>query len=373
MSKTVSIPKTQPNSKGATDPALTLARKNQKRINNGSRKKVNRRKKGPRRGNMDGLNSNTRQMIAMNKVHPCVTHYASALMDPQGTPAGACVPWGYPIPSQRVKSFGRGTFALGTTGYGYCYANLVVSNDSTAVVATTATSVGGTSTALNAFTNLNTGNLTKLPFSTAQLATNTTGRLVAYMLRVRYAGTESGRNGIVSTLEQPVSNSQLYAQSYDNFVYETTLKNERPPPDGRWHEIKYTGPTSSALASFNSGSLWAGAGNQAHLIAFIAGAAGDKYEWEVYGHFEYAGENAQGAAMTHVEPEGYGHVLAAAKSVATSQPMSGTNYKSGFAEFARMAGSTVWNLVKSYGMDMAASIISPSLLPVSRGIRMLTN
>jgi hypothetical protein len=138
------------------------------------------------------------------RVPECAAMYAAALVDPFDTPAGACVPADlFPLPSSKTKTFIRGKFALGTTGFGCIFARPVSANDAQSVVGTTAASVGGSATLLSAFTNTTAQLATQVPYTTAQLTEGVGARVVACGLRIKYIGQLMSRNGVVLSYEDP--------------------------------------------------------------------------------------------------------------------------------------------------------------------------
>lgn len=350
------IYKEQPRLKASTNPSLTQGRINSAQLKQNKRPK---RKKNPQQRTLQ--QQNVKQMIQMNPVHPCIAQYCSALVDPRNTPRGACIPWGFPTPSSREKVSNRGTFQLGTTGQGFCYMTLAIANDVASVVTTTAASVGTNATVPTAFTAKTSNVWGKLPYSNAVLNGNNNGRFVAGGIRIRYAGTEAARNGIVTCYEG--QNTSPTAFAYTQWGGDINAKNERPPPDGSWHSCYYSGPQNSSYVNFNISTNWTGLAPP--LILYVQGVAGDLYEWEGYAHFEYTGDNIPGVTMTHSDPDGYAKVLEATKKTVVSEPNSDNTAKSTFFDFFKNAGSSIMNYVKKEGMSMALETVSNYLLPGS--------
>lgn len=352
------IYKEQPRLQAATNTALTNSKINSQQI---ARKKTKKKRTKNRKSEINMAVKNPAVRSLMKSVHPCIAQYCSALVDPRNTPEGACVPWGFPLPSYRVKVSARGTFQLGTTGQGFAYMAIPMSNDTGSIITTTVTSVGTNATAPNAFTNRTNNLLSKLPYNAAQLnAGNLTCRFVAGGIRIRYAGTEASRNGIVTSFE----GQQLVpaVSPYTTWGGDINTRNERPPPDGSWHSCYYSGPQNSAMVNFTTSATW---GANAPLIIYVQGVAADLYEWECYQHIEYQGDTVPGVTMTHSDPVGYAQVLEATKKTTTSEPVSDNNALSTFTEFMRNAGSSVFNYVKQQGMSMALESVSNYLLPGS--------
>jgi hypothetical protein len=362
----------------ASNVPLELALQNRKMITAINRKNYNnsqsrKPKKNTNRKRNNNKNLSVGAQHLLGGPHPCVAHYASALADPEGTPAGACVPFGFPTPTQRIKNMLRGTMRLGTTGQGYVYCNMPIANNATAIQATTVTSVGTASTALDSFTNTLGFNAVKLPYTAGQLNTTNTGRVVSQVLKVRYTGTEAGRNGVVTTIEQPTTTTtRLNVANGNTILQMTSSLNERPSPTGEWHVVKYTGPSTPPQASLQPSSLWDT--YLAQLVVFVNGVAGDSYEWEFFGHYEFNGQDVAGTEVSHADPGMFAKVVEAFKDITTGSPLNDTNAKGGFVNFMREAGGSVYNYIKKQGMSMALSTISGAFLPGSGpAVRMLTN
>lgn len=293
-------------------------------------------------------------------VHSCSLHYGSAIADPEFTLGGACVPSGFPIASQKVKTFVRGTFNLGTTGQGFALFQPALANDNNnAVVTTSSTSVGTAATALSSFTNLTSTAFAHLPFTTAQLAsaTNTLkGRFVAGMLKVRYAGNESSRNGTVVTLEEP-SHSDLSGTSGSGLSNFISSLAERPPPDGSWHTVCWSGPKSPTDYNWVTTASQTGT---APLVCFVNGTANDKYEFEAYIHTEYAGSIVMNATASHVDEKGFAGVVEAMANASGAQPLNEKAAPGAFRSFLDTVGANI-NAIATLG-ETVTSLISPKLL-----------
>jgi len=322
-------------------------RKPQKKNNKNQKKKNNKN------------NKNKNQLVRRLKApHECIVHYASALMDPVNTPQGACIPYGFPIPSQRVKVFARGNLQLGTTGVGFCAAGPQLAKDNAAVTYTLTGSVGTMTTALSSFTGLGTQSLGQLPYSDSNLNSGQNpkeGRVVSLGLRVRYAGTESGRNGTVIMVEE-TNHANLMVAQPTNIVANISALSQRPAPDGSWAYVFYSGPVNQTETTFANSVA-----TVYILAAIIQGQKDDLWEWEVYEHVEYAGNAISGAVATHIDPQGYAHVVEAAKDAAITQPLApSTSYES-FLSFLQAAGSTAASVISGIPSGTLNQILSPVL------------
>jgi len=109
--------------------------------------------------------------VAM-KVSDCAMRYMATMCNPFEAEPGACVPCDlFPLPSQKIRAFTRGTFQLGTTGFGFIQYNPCAGNDAACATFSTSTSVMTSTTALSAVTNTATTLFTSLPYTAAQITT----------------------------------------------------------------------------------------------------------------------------------------------------------------------------------------------------------
>jgi len=178
--------------------------------------------------------------------------YLLSLLDPTSEESrGACIPSGFPMPSQKVRAYCRGSFNVGTTGNGFIAFRPMIVNDAIALTFTGSASVGDAGTILSAFTNLASDSFNKLPFTTAQVVTNATvaGRVVSACLRVRYAGTESSRAGLITTIEHP-DHGSLYGISANDIAQFENAYRERPSGDGLWTQVNWSGPGSPSEVEY---------------------------------------------------------------------------------------------------------------------------
>lgn len=356
-----------------TNKALTIAEKDHKDLIN-LKRSIKRSNKPKTQRTVKPRSQTRRPNDAFHKsVSHCALSYASALADPIGTPTGACIPFGFPLPSQKVKVSARGTFNLGTTGVGYAQWNPAFTNDTVAVITTQATSVGTVGTSPTSFTNLVNTNLIKNVFTTAQMTNSVNpigGRIVSGLLRIRYAGTEANRNGIVTTFEEP-SHRNMTSTPISTIISSQQTLNERPPPDGAWHSVFYSGPAGQGEINFASttgitpGAYW----------AIVQGIANDLYEWEIYQHLEFNGALVIAASASSIDANGYALAVDAMKSISSIVPLSESNSFSAFSTFLKSAGTTMKSVITDIGLPSLASLISPALMGPARsaGRLMLTD
>lgn len=300
---------------------------------------------------------------------PCTQKYAASLLDPSSDASrGACVPSGFPIPSQKARSFIRGTMSTGTAGNGYILWSPTLVNDANNVIYTSAANTAALGDALTnaSYTASNvTGQQTKLPYTTAQLASGTVqGRIVSGCIRVRYAGPEDSRSGIITMLEDP-DHLALNGYTPAQIASFEGANRERPNGDGAWSQVNWSGPSKEAEVEYVQTPQQ---NNAVNCIAILvnstvnnAGALGAAaFEFEAWVNVEYIGRDVQGKTDNQNDQSGMDRILSAAKAVAgTAQQSlnpSATQTVMGKVFAAKPGGTMVGNALQS-----AASAIHPAL------------
>lgn len=267
--------------------------------------------------------------------HPmCTRLYAASLVDPSGISSkGACLPAGFPMPSQKIRVFSRGFLSTGTTGDGYIVWKPSLANDVADTTSfTSATSVGTAATAFNAFTNLQSSAMSKIPYTTAQLTGNQVqGRLVSGCIRVRYSGTEDARAGVVSLFEDPDHLTTVTSTANGISLFDSCGK-QRTYGDGAWHQINWSGPCKQDEQEYLNTALFA---TFTHVISINgtmtgAGALGPApFEWECWQNLEYLGRDVIGKTNNTLDPQGTSQVISDAKKIQSqSDPLNPTTGKS---------------------------------------------
>jgi len=273
-------------------------------------------------GSVRALNQR-RQYI---KVEDCTAQYAISLLDPTSEQGrGACIPTGFPMPSQKNRAYVRGTFNTGTTGDGFILFRPIMVNDQIALTFSGSASVGNASTAFSAYTNIASDNFSKLPFTTAQLVTNkeVAGRVVSACLRVRYAGTEASRAGLITTIEHP-DHQNISGLSINDIGQFESAYRERPNPDGQWAQVNWSGPTQPREIEYVNDANASDSTIATSVLAIgVNGTAVNaSYEYEAWINVEYIGKITTGKTLNKVDEQGYGNVLQSVKSVAGTKSLT---------------------------------------------------
>jgi len=257
----------------------------------------------------------------------CALLYGKSLVDPSGENSkGACLPVGFPMPSQKIRAFVRGFISTGTTGDGFISWTPVLANDAICTTFTTATSVGTATSLLtgggSGFTNTATAVMSKLPYTGAQITGGAVqGRLVSGCLRTRYAGNENVRSGVVSLFEDP-DHLSIATQSAQSISLFDSCGKERVYGTGDWHQINWSGPRKMQETEYREVASYIGFPVIAIAINGTLNGAGTPgpatFEYEIWENLEYLGRDVVGKTANHMD-EGLSKTLMTAAMDAQSQ------------------------------------------------------
>lgn len=305
-------------------------------------------------------------------VPECSIHYIDSLFDPFNTSDGVCIPCDlFPLPSQKIKTIFRGVLNLGTTGYGWVGFTPCTANDQIAISVTSTTSVGGSATLLNAFTNIGTGVFSQLPYAVADFNAGTVqARVVACGLRVRYSGAEQTRQGLYVACEEQ-DMQELRTRSYNTIKDIPQAYTSRPSGDGSWDAmVNYSGPVFPGLLEFRGAGFspdnYLPFGGLYPFVIAMQGAANDAIEFEIVQHIEYIGQKVQGKTVSHADPTAYGKVIEATKAVSALKPLTPPDEPSAFSKFIRSIADAAPKLIQ-FGLGVAQSIATKNPLPMIAG------
>jgi len=198
------------------------------------------------------------------KVSDCSMRYMAALCNPFLAEPGACVPCDlFPLPSQKIRAFTRGSFQLSTShGVGFILAAPCSANNTAALAFTTAGSIFDTGTLVNStITNNQTQLLAGLPYTTAQVSALVQARVVSMGLRIRYAGTEASRSGTIVAYEdqdhQGLGSPGGASTNYNSIQLNTSAMVSRPSGDGAWDAcVCSSGPCTPLELEFSNNGAY---------------------------------------------------------------------------------------------------------------------
>jgi len=312
---------------------------------------------------------NQQIQYAMPQIQDCTKHFIRALYDPFTTPAGVCIPCDlFPLPSQKSKAVIRGSFNLGTTGFGYVAFTPSVCNDVISLIATSNVSVGGAATGFNAFTALGNTYFTKLPYTNNDIVVNKTvsARIVACGVRIRYAGKETDRRGIYNALESG-EHEDLYFSNFNSVnsdFAQTTVS--RPTGTSDWDAtVCNSGPVQPGELEFSNIALPLGPNSSGVTTPFIiacSGNAGDQLELEAVIHVEYIGKAVDSKTPSHSDSAGYGRAIQVSKADAAQSAHAPEQGPSAWNKFTQMVMEDAPKLI-GLGRGIAQSLSSGSPFP----------
>lgn len=315
------------------------------------------------------------------KLSHCASEYAQALANPYTGPL-ACVPNFPALPTRKVRTWARGTFATGTAGFGYIVMSPMRAcvNDTVFLMSSFSTYTG-TTIDVTLPTNPGVGSHTaNADYVTANIGPSNQlvqPRLVAAGLRVRYIGTELDRGGQLVGLMEP--NHQSLAGV--NFgTVDGYPESRRLPPTRTWCSLLYRpvdGGDLNFFATTIPGAFAVDGDNYMAWCVQAPGAAVCTLEFEAYCVFEYIGRDVRGKTPSHVDNVGFGAVHAATQlhedllRPNTRDPTAlAKEFKSASAEYAGRATTTVqkhhatgpsgfdWASVGAAAMDIGKGLLS---------------
>lgn len=280
--------------------------------NSKSKKKVANANRKPKRQRRVRQRVATREAMAIN-LAPCSVRYAQSVLDPFNYVANElpCIPDSSDAPTFKGSMIAQGTFATGTTGFGYVtvapYATSL--NNVASILHTTSGYAGSTLTGTYNATGVSTSFMSRAPFSTVGFPI---GRLVALGLRIRYIDTElarGGRVGVASASDASNTDDTLNGLSSDELFSRPNSISK--PVDRRWHQVTYRPraiDNEFYKCGVDRGFSASGSAANAQLAIFIEGQPAAKFEYAVVAYWEYkpSGINSVPATTkSHVDPVGY--------------------------------------------------------------------
>lgn len=231
--------------------------------------------------------------------------YCHALCDPfDAAPCG--VPLSPIVMTQKTKVYAKGICYTGTAGFGYVNARPCggAANNSGAVFYSDASYPGnvvhnGTS---------GTGQLvavTNSPFATSDFGIGSASvsyRIVAFGLRVRYAGTELNRGGTKVCLVDPTHDA-IAGRTMTALLSDPQAT--KLPITRAWTSLIWQ-PIRSDEFLFTS--EFVGSAHMAVLFNSPDTALNQPFEWEAYGIYEFQGSPARAQTRTLSDPVGFAAV-----------------------------------------------------------------
>lgn len=299
-----------------------------------------------------------KQLLRAPCLSDCAVKYAKAIHAPWNE-IDACVPIMPCFPSQKVSAWVKGTFSTGTasTGFVLVVPEVLAASDVYGVSYTGSTYAGST------LVQTGTGVVQKYsnsPFLDANFsAGDVIGRVVACGVRVRYAGTELERGGIILSICHPDHSSLDTSSSSDLEAFSTV---HAEPVNRKWHECVWypIDATEVAYKDLTTGSACMG------IMVTAPSTDPLLFEFEVYLRFEAIGSATRGhtsmagdvvggsAVLDHFQTGAKtGRITSSAESLRRTLKSADALVKqgSGIYQSAKSAVSTAkswWDTASSY-------------------------
>lgn len=213
----------------------------------------------------------------------------------------AGVPAGIPAPSLKTHCFSKGAFVTGTAGVGFVYVGpwQGATNDTSFGFYSGPAFAGSafsSTTAANAVISMNTNSqFTAAEIGVAPLAQY---RLISAELKIRYTGTELNLGGTVHALHHPEQESLTGVTVQGIDLYKQT---SRFAVSRRWSSIHYC-PSNNAITYFEDPNPTTVHGFMGFLVQ---SPAGNSFDFEFYGNYEYVGRNVRGQTPSHNDSVAY--------------------------------------------------------------------
>jgi hypothetical protein len=277
-------------------------------------------------------------------VPECVHHYLEASINPFDSPEGACLPADlFPLPSYKRVIFARGSFATGTTGYGFISMSPVFVSDVNAVNFTSSTSVGGNSTAFTSFTVLGSAFFLNAPFNTAAFTGGpVNARSVAYGIRIRCTASMMNRGGSYVAYEQVAHQDLAVTGTFTSLKSTQGAQTSGIPTlvdPNQWDvAVCSSGPVIYTELNYSGAASGPLNGLQPLAIAIQSAVPAMTFDYEVFHHVEYNGVVTT-KTPSHASPAGFSKAVEAMKGHTTAigpvSPEVGPSILERFAEGIR--------------------------------------
>lgn len=285
------------------------------------------KKKSGKRGRSASLAANRSTSRPSVQLGTCAAQYAAALGNPFNGPL-ACIPLFPSIPSQRIRTWVRGSMSTGTAGYGsisanpFFVANTTASAGFTPVRFTDNTYAGAISAGFPVAAGSVVG-VNKVyansPYSAAQIsATGIMFRVVAAGLRIFYTGTVLNKGGVLYGLQHPNH------QSIEGYTPDNMMAFEEAAKTSNTNETKtftvYYKPVDQDDLEFSSANGKAGNDddpvtvNGGHYMGIAVVApigtpfVAQQFDFEYFSIIEFTGPNVPSKQPSDADPQGFSAV-----------------------------------------------------------------
>lgn len=299
----------------------------------------------------------------------CASQYQAALSDPFSNLAlGACLPRFPALRSQKLAILSKFLVSTNAEGNGFLHIIPTLANDSICAHFSTSSWTGDSNSVNISVATAGTETAqVNSPYSSAQLVAegigSCRGRILSVGARITPVTSVSNLGGLITMYVDP-DHSDVNAISGSNTASRPTASTMRVGPKGtvvqiagiREEEFEYTPNSGSSIdilypfSSSEYSSVDTTVGNAVCKVAFYAGESTQTYWVELIEHCEFIGPLTAGSGtMSHVDPNGFAAVNAAAH--ATQSSVAGRSYDS--SSYARVFAKNVRDILAEFTPDAA--------------------
>jgi hypothetical protein len=330
--------------------------------------KLPNRKKQPKKQSKNKAPRISTRPADSARISECALLYGKALRDPINGPL-ACIPREPIFHSRSQRYSARGTFAVGTQGYGFaaarpCAINNAVASTQTSIFYSVAGYTGNVIDLQAIGSQVLTGEYNS-PYIAASFSGAVMGglqwRTVAHGLRVRYIGNRDNTNGQM-ILAYPPDHQTPNGLSWDQVLAVDDADIRTQPITSQWTETYFVPKYDSELDyswGFAGGNYDTVRLDNVFSFCYVRGTTGDTYEFETYEILEMTGQAISGA-LNAVDPVGIQAAIGSAqkarltkkKNNSTSSVLSGmaqwvTDNVSSFTSLATAGVSVISSVAKA--------------------------
>jgi len=346
-------------SKGSRGTARMQTNANNRALKNQNRAAMGRaigkniaRQTQPRRRGNNSQGGNMRgPSLGPARLSYCSELYAQALIDPWAVEDPPCIPDATIVPSFKFGARARGTFYIGTMGFGYIFVNPYAPwSTAPSGQYTNSAYVGTPPAQILSASEVNTSQVfTDSPFVFTQFSgyPNLYSRTVGSGLAVRYTGNEMARGGSIIINRVNDNGNPTYP-----FTATQMLQNKESvtvPVDRNWHYCVYKPAVEqdTAYAFINT--------NVFPMSILVQGAGpGQSFEYDWVTWFEVIGPQIPNLTPSHSDPLGLSVIKSA---TAINQPVMtpSQNWSHFLSEVGTIAEDTLSFLGRGVGVLATAA------------------
>lgn len=309
----------------------------------------------------------------------CSLEYAQALIDPFHLGSLPCIPDEIVLPSYKLRTYTRGTFAAGTAGAAWiCVDPWLLGVRQTPCGFVTNSS----------YTNPDfvTPNVTTPPPGVVPISSNSplnagrfdptvenmlAGRLVGAGVRVRYISSEFNRGGLMVCYRDP-QNRDIDTQTMNSLL--AFQEAATVPVSRNWHYVVHR-PADVKDLEYDSGAFTSYAPTYSLLILITGAVPSTAFEFEAVGFYEFTGAVLPSLTASHADSVGLSVVRSALPLTSpTASPESTfSSFLNSLGGIARSTLSTITSVAGGVGpiVEEISSVASPVMKGLAGAAEMI--